>query len=378
MNINISNRSNISSNSINSKMVFSKINFDKILSLIRPIETYGLNHYFQEIWKDLSDLGTEEKGKNLTILNLMNYYNIPYIMALRLFNVFKKQKTKNVKNSNNYLTREEFTKGMLALFTGNYKQLIKFIFDFYDFNNDLKINRKDIEIIFEFIPLRPNNLYHNFKFKYELDNLDDLIESKNEIISTLNKIFEKKEFIDETFFKYSIENINSDVFIFLLIFLYQNKPFTIETILYYQRTYFKSTSSQNIPYEELSSQRSNITEGKLKLIMNPTVNSKFNPSTLLKKFDKSTQKELLRYKSLTNLNKFINQKIKIKHTRTFQRDNIKTIINEEENEDLKNSIDSNSKFHPNNNNNNDNNKHFLNIKSTNTITTTKFYNFKKI
>ena len=163
MNINISNRSNISSNSINSKMVFSKINFDKILSLIRPIETYGLNHYFQEIWKDLSDLGTEEKGKNLTILNLMNYYNIPYIMALRLFNLFKKQKTKIVQNSNNYLTREEFTKGMLALFTGNYKQLIKFIFDFYDFNNDLKINRKDIEIIFEFIPLRSNSLYHNFK-----------------------------------------------------------------------------------------------------------------------------------------------------------------------------------------------------------------------
>ena len=377
MNINISNRSNISSNSINSKMVFSKINFDKILSLIRPIETYGLNHYFQEIWKDLSDLGTEEKGKNFTILKLMNYYNIPYIMALRLFNLFKKQKTKIVQNSNNYLTREEFTKGMLALFTGNYKQLIKFIFDFYDFNNDLKINRKDIEIIFEFIPLRSNSLYHNFKFKYELDNLDDLIESKNEIISTLNKIFEKKEFIDETFFKYSIENINSDVFIFLLIFLYQNKPFTTETIIYYQRTYYKSTSSQNIPNEELSSQRSNITEGKLKLIMNPTTNSKFSPSTVLKKFDKSTQKELLRYKSLTNLNKFINQKIKIKHTRTFQRDNIKTIINEEENEDLKNSIDSNSKFHPNNNNNNDNSKHFLNIKSTNTITTTKFYNFKK-
>ena len=380
MNINSSNRSNLSSNSLNSKMVFSKINFDKILNLIRPIETYGLNHYFQEIWKDLSDIGKEEKGKNFTILKLINYYNIPYLIALRLYNVFKKHNTKKVKNSDNYLTREEFTNGMLTLFTGNYKQLIKFIFDLYDYNNDLKINRKDIEIIFEYIPLKSNNIYHLYKFKYELDNLDDLIESKNEILNTLNKIFDKKEFIDETFFKYSIENINSDTFIFLLIFLYQNKPFTNETIIYYQSTYFKSTSSQNILIEDLSSsQRSNITEGKLKLIMHPTENSKFNPSDVLKKFDKSTQKELLRYKSLTNTN-FINIKIKIKHTRTFQRNNIKTIIDEEENEDLKNSVDSqniNSKFHPKNNTNNDNKDkkdHHLNIKSTNTIS---IYNLKK-
>ena len=380
MNINSSNRSNLSSNSLNSKMVFSKINFDKILNLIRPIETYGLNHYFQEIWKDLSDIGKEEKGKNFTILKLINYYNIPYLIALRLYNVFKKHNTKKVKNSDNYLTREEFTNGMLTLFTGNYKQLIKFIFDLYDYNNDLKINRKDIEIIFEYIPLKSNNIYHRYKFKYELDNVNDLIESKNEILNTLNKIFDKKEFIDETFFKYSIENINSDTFIFLLIFLYQNKPFTNETIIHYQSTYFKSTSSQNILIEDLSSsQRSNITEGKLKLIMNPTENSKFNPSDVLKKFDKSTQKELLRYKSLTNTN-FINKKIKIKHTRTFQRNNIKTIIDEEENEDLKNSVDSqniNSKFHPKNNTNNDNKDkkdHHLNIKSTNTIS---IYNLKK-
>ena len=380
MNINSSNRSNLSSNSLNSKMVFSKINFDKILNLIRPIETYGLNHYFQEIWKDLSDIGKEEKGKNFTILKLINYYNIPYLIALRLYNVFKKHNTKKVKNSDNYLTREEFTNGMLTLFTGNYKQLIKFIFDLYDYNNDLKINKKDIEIIFEYIPLKSNNIYHRYKFKYELDNVNDLIESKNEILNTLNKIFDKKEFIDETFFKYSIENINSDTFIFLLIFLYQNKPFTNETIIHYQSTYFKSTSSQNILIEDLSSsQRSNITEGKLKLIMNPTENSKFNPSDVLKKFDKSTQKELLRYKSLTNTN-FINKKIKIKHTRTFQRNNIKTIIDEEENEDLKNSVDSqniNSKFHPKNNTNNDNKDkkdHHLNIKSTNTIS---IYNLKK-
>ena len=380
MNINSSNRSNLSSNSLNSKMVFSKINFDKILNLIRPIETYGLNHYFQEIWKDLSDIGKEEKGKNFTILKLINYYNIPYLIALRLYNVFKKHNTKKVKNSDNYLTREEFTNGMLTLFTGNYKQLIKFIFDLYDYNNDLKINRKDIEIIFEYIPLKSNNIYHRYKFKYELDNVYDLIESKNEILNTLNKIFDKKEFIDETFFKYSIENINSDTFIFLLIFLYQNKPFTNETNIHYQSTYFKSTSSQNILIEDLSSsQRSNINEGKLKLIMHPTENSKFNPSDVLKKFDKSTQKELLRYKSLTNTN-FINIKIKIKHTRTFQRNNIKTIIDEEENEDLKNSVDSqniNSKFHPKNNTNNDNKDkkdHHLNIKSTNTIS---IYNLKK-
>ena len=54
----------------------------------------------------------------------------------------------------------------------------------------------------------------------------------NEINKVLDKIFEE-EYIDEDYFKYSIENINSDLFIFLLIFLYEKRPFIDDTINHY-------------------------------------------------------------------------------------------------------------------------------------------------
>ena len=43
---------------------------------------------------------------------------------------------------------------MTRLFTGNFDQLIDFIFEFYDFDKDNKISSEDIRIVLSYIPLK--------------------------------------------------------------------------------------------------------------------------------------------------------------------------------------------------------------------------------
>ena len=45
------------------------------------------------------------------------------------------------------------------------KNLIKIMFNMYDYNRDGKINRNDIKIVFNYIPLKPNEIYQRYKIK---------------------------------------------------------------------------------------------------------------------------------------------------------------------------------------------------------------------
>ena len=212
-----------SSNTQRNEMIFSKVNFEKILEEFRPKDTIYLQKYLGDIWKELSDRGNE-KGKNLnrltfsTVLfkfiiskkkffNFFQYYDLPVIISDRLFNVF-------ANDQKPYLNKNEFVNGLMDLFTGNYKKLIKIIFSLYDFDKDGKVYREDIRIVFSYIPLNSNELLLHYKMKFEQENVNDRKESINEINKTLERIFDS-DYIDETFFKYSIENINSDILIYI-------------------------------------------------------------------------------------------------------------------------------------------------------------------
>jgi len=43
---------------------------------------------------------------------------------------------------------------MTSLYSGTFEQLIKLIFDFYDFNKDGKISREDVRVVLSYIPLK--------------------------------------------------------------------------------------------------------------------------------------------------------------------------------------------------------------------------------
>jgi len=66
-------------------------------------------------------------------------------------------------NNDGYLNLREFSEGMITLFTESFDEIEKFIFRIYDNNRDGKINREDIRMLFQYIPL--NSKFDNYSFK---------------------------------------------------------------------------------------------------------------------------------------------------------------------------------------------------------------------
>ena len=205
--------------------IVSKVDLEKLIQKFRPNNPDALEVYLEDVWKDLSERDNKA-GLGLTKNIFFKYYDLPLIISERLFKVLDV-------NNHLSLTEDDFVSGLLNLFLGDYKALVKIMFNMYDYDRDGKISRKDVKIVFNYIPLKQNEIYQRYKIKYEGDNINERKESMNEINKVLDKIFEE-EYIDEDYFKYSIENINSDLFIFLLVFLYEKRPFNDVTINHYK------------------------------------------------------------------------------------------------------------------------------------------------
>ena len=76
-------------------------------------------------------------------------------------------------------------------------------------------------------------LYKNKKnegLKFDTDDFNDRIVLQKELHEKLDNIFEKKESIDLNEFTDVIKNKNSDIFLFILVFLYEHRPFSAETV----------------------------------------------------------------------------------------------------------------------------------------------------
>ena len=306
--------------------MISKVEFEKLIQKFRPTDPDALEIYFQDVWKDLSERDNK-KGLGLTKYIFQSYYNLPIIICERLFKVLDTK-------GNTSLSQEDFVTGLINLFLGDYKTLIKMMFNMYDYNRDGKISRNDVKIVFNYIPLKPNEIYQRYKIKYEGDNINDRKESMIEINKTLEKIFEE-DYIDDDYFKYTIENINSDLFIFLLVYLYEKRPFNDDTIEYYKKLPRKSNSKL-----KKATTSANAGMGGLKLIVSPSQKSKFKPAAALTlneggqytKF-KSNSSNLIKLKFGSNNNhlKAFN-KGGLKRVKTFNIKKIKTIVDEQDEE----------------------------------------------
>jgi hypothetical protein len=101
------------------------------------------------------------------------------------------------------------------IFTESYENLVQFIFNIYDFNKAAQISRKDIQIVFSYIPLNNTKLFPSLKFKYELSSFNNQLNSQQEINFYLDKIFKNAKFIDIVNFKNIIEEVSSESFLFV-------------------------------------------------------------------------------------------------------------------------------------------------------------------
>ena len=179
--------------------------------------------YLSEIWKELSKETnpSNNKNKGINLFSFNKFYNLPGLIGQRLFNIF------DIDN-NGYLSPSEFISGMCTLFCEEINSLIKFIFDFYDFDEDKYITFDDIHAVLSYLPI--------------INGFDDMIDIEEEIFSTIQDIFiNKKEKINYiTFSDLIIRKERYELFIPIISFFYDNKPFNNEEINEFYNGYYKN------------------------------------------------------------------------------------------------------------------------------------------
>ena len=229
-----------------------------------------LNKYLKEIWSDLSKRSTEENAKGINKITFNKYYDLPGIISERLFAVFDKDK-------DGVLSLSEFVSGMKMLFSQaeTFDSLSKFIFNFYDFRSCDKIKKEDVRVVLSYVPLQKNDIDSLKEGNIELieENFQDRVESQEQLFNILNIAFKNKEEMSFDEYTHVIKNVNSDIFILILMFLLEKKPFSRETIKIYSSS-VESPKKSEVSKTPLISQQ---------VIASPSLNSRFLSPKLKKK-----------------------------------------------------------------------------------------------
>ena len=207
---------------MNAGIYQDRFNITDILSLYKVSNLYIFTEYLVNIWRDLSQRNKEE-GKGISRLTFTKYYELNGIISDRLFSTFDL-------NGDNYLDVKEFVSGMTTLFSGYYEQLLKFIFNLYDFEKNGKIKINDVKLILEYVPIKTNQPKKAQLLKYEKAAFIDRIEVQNELSTILSNAFGENETLNLHNFKKVIKERNSDIFLFLLLFIYEKRPFNNDTL----------------------------------------------------------------------------------------------------------------------------------------------------
>ena len=228
-----------------------------------------LNKYLREIWSDLSKRSIEESAKGINKITFNKYYDLPGIISERLFTVFDKDK-------DGVLSLSEFVNGMKMLFSQceTFDSLAKFIFTFYDFRNCEKIKKEDVRIVLSYVPLQKTDLDSIKEGNIEIveENFQDRVESQEQLFNILNIAFKNKEEMNFEEYINVVKNVNSDIFILILMFLLEKKPFSSATMKIY-------SSSMDSPKKSDVSKTPNVQQ----VIASPSLNSRFISPKLKKK-----------------------------------------------------------------------------------------------
>ena len=203
--------------------ISEKLDIGELLQEYEVENVEAFQTYLTGVWKDLAER-SDNKYMGINKITFAKYYELPGIIFDRLFNVFDQENTE-------YLDLNQFINGMLTLFTKGFDDLVKFVFKFYDFDKDEKISKEDIRIVLSYIPLNQHKFQKKkTKTQFNTEDFEDRIESQDELHKTLDTIFTKDSTIGEKEFIKIVEDVNSDIFLFILIFLLDKRPFNNKTI----------------------------------------------------------------------------------------------------------------------------------------------------
>ncbi len=213
-----------------------KFNFEQLIKNYRIINIDSFISYLKDVWQDLT-YRTCKKG--ISKITFSSYYKVPGLISQRLFSVFDT-------DNDDYINMKEFINGMKLLFYDSFENSSKFIFNFYDFDKDGLIDKNDIRIVLSYIS--SNNFNNENNNNDDNKNLYIRNYTQDELTNLLDESFKifQKEKIDYNEFIYIIENIGSDIYLLILLFLLENKPFNKNVIneFHYEDKKFKSSPNQ--------------------------------------------------------------------------------------------------------------------------------------
>ena len=190
------------------------IDFNEIKKIISVENEELFLVYLKEVYKDLADRNEPNRKKGIMKIVFFDYLKLPMFISEKVFTVFDEDK-------DGFLSSKEFILGMNKLYNGSYQDTIKLIFDILDFNHDGFIEKDDAKMILCLLPLKTDR--SKVEYKYQMQSLEEIGEIIN---STFGKL--KKLNLEE--FKNMVEKHKSDIFIQIICFLYQKKPFTENNI----------------------------------------------------------------------------------------------------------------------------------------------------
>lgn len=260
---------------MDNKQQIEKIDLSELIKDFQIKDLNTFSHYLIEIWKDLARRSSDQ-SKGIEKLTFSSYYELPGIINDRLFSVFDK-------NKNGFLDPKEFIEGMTILFSESFTPLANFIFTFYDFDKDGYISKEDVRVVLSYVPLQKK--YSKYKMKYEQEDYKDRVESQEDLYNILNKAFGKKEKLNQKEFIDIVENVNSDIFIFILMFLLEKRPFSDETV----KIFLKNKQNNS---KENESKTPKVESHK---IASPSLKSKFVSPTLKRRTLQLGEKSILSF-----------------------------------------------------------------------------------